>query len=419
MKTGHWLSLSLAANLALAWFLWQPNLKLVRMQSRPTRTPSHANPAIQPTAPQPVPGATSPSPAPAFNWSCLESDRYEIYVANLRAVHCPEQTIRDIILADVFALYAGKVRSVVEPAQSRFWELASSHTNLEQLVETKRKELDALEEERTDLLQRLVGSGNPQQLRQDEETAEEGNAARGQLLDFLPPDKSESVRRFLGDADSARKRLAAEVAAASAADKPAKERETRDFEEHTKASLRAILTAEEWDEYSLRTSPAADRRLALGRFDATEEETRTLARIEMERLQARDQAKASGNESSALIQSVDTLASQKIASLMTPERYADYQRALDPSLAAAADIVERLGLPENTLESLQQTRRDAQETSNQLKNNRSLSAEDRQSLLSAVKAETDAQLNQLLGKEALSAYHSHGGEWVDELARAK
>ena len=46
------------------------------------------------------------APAPVFRWSQLESTNYRTYMANLRAIGCPEQTIRDIVTADVHALYA-------------------------------------------------------------------------------------------------------------------------------------------------------------------------------------------------------------------------------------------------------------------------------------------------------------------------
>jgi len=61
-----------------------------------------------------APGTTSrrlPSGSPnargdgAFRWRQLESPDYPTYIANLRAVECPERTIRDIIRADVHALY--------------------------------------------------------------------------------------------------------------------------------------------------------------------------------------------------------------------------------------------------------------------------------------------------------------------------
>src|SRR6516165_11399960 len=41
-----------------------------------------------------------------FMWSELESPDYVTYIANLRDIGCPEQTIRDIIIADVNGLFA-------------------------------------------------------------------------------------------------------------------------------------------------------------------------------------------------------------------------------------------------------------------------------------------------------------------------
>src|SRR5262249_55086014 len=41
-----------------------------------------------------------------FTWQEVESPDYPTYIANLRDIGCPEQTIRDIIIADVNALYA-------------------------------------------------------------------------------------------------------------------------------------------------------------------------------------------------------------------------------------------------------------------------------------------------------------------------
>lgn len=46
--------------------------------------------------------------AKPFEWSQVESTDYRAYIANLRRVGCPEQTIRDIITADLRALYGSK-----------------------------------------------------------------------------------------------------------------------------------------------------------------------------------------------------------------------------------------------------------------------------------------------------------------------
>ena len=42
----------------------------------------------------------------SFRWSHIESTNYLVYIGNLRRIGCPEQTIRDLISADVDTLYA-------------------------------------------------------------------------------------------------------------------------------------------------------------------------------------------------------------------------------------------------------------------------------------------------------------------------
>jgi len=53
-----------------------------------------------------------------FSWQEVESADYPTYIANLRYIGCPEQTIRDIIIADINALYARKrATELVTPDQ--------------------------------------------------------------------------------------------------------------------------------------------------------------------------------------------------------------------------------------------------------------------------------------------------------------
>ena len=117
---------SLLANVGLcAIILWLTQHKRVdvALQIRPTAKADSANEASssesgrrdtsaspQLTIPDPTPAkSTTPrSTSPQFRWSMLESSDYRQYIANLRSIACPEQTIRDIITADVAALYARK-----------------------------------------------------------------------------------------------------------------------------------------------------------------------------------------------------------------------------------------------------------------------------------------------------------------------
>ena len=66
-------------------------------------------PPIIPQPPEASSEAEPAAPAPEpFQWSTLEAADYPTYLANLRKIGCPEQTIQDILLADISALYAQK-----------------------------------------------------------------------------------------------------------------------------------------------------------------------------------------------------------------------------------------------------------------------------------------------------------------------
>ena len=58
-----------------------------------------------------------------LSWNAIESTNYRVYIANLRAIDCPTETIRDIILTDVAKLYARRrtaLRAQAQPYQ--FWK---------------------------------------------------------------------------------------------------------------------------------------------------------------------------------------------------------------------------------------------------------------------------------------------------------
>jgi hypothetical protein len=95
------LTASVLLNIALAFGA----IMLLRMRnSSPTRVENPTPPATLPTE---LSSANSSNTATrTFNWSELESEDYRTYITNLRRIGCPEQTIRDIITADVAGLYA-------------------------------------------------------------------------------------------------------------------------------------------------------------------------------------------------------------------------------------------------------------------------------------------------------------------------
>lgn len=80
-----------------------------------------------------VPSASVKSPtalAGTFQWSQLESTNFPSYVANLRGVGCPEQTLRDIIAAEVQALHSPVQQAILEIENSTGRRLVAEREKL-------------------------------------------------------------------------------------------------------------------------------------------------------------------------------------------------------------------------------------------------------------------------------------------------
>src|SRR5436309_12185016 len=52
-----------------------------------------------------------------LTWNSLESTNYRAYISNLRAIDCPPETIRDIIITDIAKLYARRRAAIRAQAQ--------------------------------------------------------------------------------------------------------------------------------------------------------------------------------------------------------------------------------------------------------------------------------------------------------------
>ncbi|HWQ91486.1 MAG TPA: hypothetical protein VN673_07425, partial [Clostridia bacterium] len=88
-----------------------------------------------------------------FSWREVESPDYATYIANLRDIGCPEQTIRDIIIADVNALYSKRLATELVTPEQQWWRAEPDPAVLQVAAEKAR----TLDEERRTLLSRLLG----------------------------------------------------------------------------------------------------------------------------------------------------------------------------------------------------------------------------------------------------------------------
>ena len=99
-----------------------------------------------------------PTPEPSFQWSQLEAGDYPTYIARLRTVGCPEETIRDLITADVTGQYEEKRRQLIaaNPQPSGLPSLAPTAEPDQNPPAPLTQRLQTLAQEQTSLLAALL-----------------------------------------------------------------------------------------------------------------------------------------------------------------------------------------------------------------------------------------------------------------------
>ena len=204
MNLRCWLTLSLWLNLLLgAWLVCAAKSHLRHPPSpvsqaitqRPFRAVFVTN-VLAPT----VVEVTAP-----FHWRELESADYRVYIANLRAIGCPELTIFDIVSADVGELYSRRVETLVDSETGRFWDYVASPEATRRMVDEKQQELRALEDEKDEVMKALFGETSPGDKLRAEEVQRSQLANDQRTFDFLSAEPLAKVIEIQERADAARR----------------------------------------------------------------------------------------------------------------------------------------------------------------------------------------------------------------------
>jgi len=247
----------------------------------------------------------------------VESPDYRKYLANLRAIGCPEETIRDIISADLKQLYTSRKWNVVSPATRvvRYWETNFSFN----IGENEFNQLRQLENEYRSASYELLGTEPPK----SESSFSEMNMTEMEVLrgfGALADSKFDQLIDWqLRKYDLGR---TIDPTSASYVDDVLK------VQAESEKELANILTPEELEQHQLRTSPlASELREQLSNFHPSEEEFVELFRL---RTQFQDPfAKAQPLS----VQTQQELQS-RLRALLGPTRYADYERSVGARLTA-------------------------------------------------------------------------------------
>ena len=205
---------------------------------------------------------------PPMDWRQIEASDYRRYVQNLRRVGCPEQTVRDIVTADLLQAW-GAQRSEVMAARYRdfkFWKSDSEEAEARRQAEPQRR---ALDEQMERGLRELLGNDTavPSTAQAWKQTELE------QQLGFLP----EETRAKTVDMLLASSSLDAQVQGLSEArripENPDERLRAVDAYEQRRAELAALLSPEEFERVEMTVSwTAINLRRAMEHFEPTEAE---------------------------------------------------------------------------------------------------------------------------------------------------
>ena len=205
----------------------------------------------------------STSAVPPFHWSQVESADYREYIANLRAIGCPEQVVRDIVVAEVLQRDAARAAEIWKPVPTEYWRKSQQGV----LDPEAKEKLAALTRDRERFLDALLG-GSPSEQDYVNLLHLQVYGVEHTLL-FLPPERQEAALKALAESG-----YPAREQAGIRGDKPrSMEEEWREKRE----ALSQVLTEAELEELRLRSSPTAQSlRGSLRYFECTPQEFRVL-----------------------------------------------------------------------------------------------------------------------------------------------
>jgi hypothetical protein len=281
--------------------------------NRDGRTVAGATPAN--ASPAQGAGSLSATNRPRFDWRQVESEDYRTYVKNLRHIGCPEQTVRDIVAADVLQAFAARRAEVMAESlrDFKYWKSDTEERATRERLESRRREAD---DAMGAALRELLGTD----VLPPQSAAEWRQAALAQQLDFLPPTTREEAWGLLlqyGDVDAQIRELVVH----QTPENPEERRRVIEAYEAKQVELRAVLTPEEFERVNMTVSWTGNNlRRAMTKFQPTEEEFRAI----FGEWRAQDENLALAIAKGQPLPDKERVFA-KIKELLPPERYEPYR----------------------------------------------------------------------------------------------
>ena len=350
-----------------------------------------------------------------FDWQQVESEDYRAYIANLRSIGCPEETIRDIIKADVDKLYDSKLDELnPESKPFEYWKTGNSWIKAMQPDIASLEGQNALKSEKRGVLKALLGEDFEPET--DWLGAMAGFNPLDQILDFLSPTKKASVMEAYQKFAVKQTELAMNGAMDQEDLKALQAiQKERDLE------LAKLLTPQEKRDFDLRMSDTAMMlRSQLTGFEPTQDEFEQIFDLK----KALDDehsifGMAYGNEESRKsYQEAQQEYEKGLESILGEDRYGEYKMGQDYNYQGLRKTSERYGADKETAAELYQSMKIAQSAVQEIRNNAKLDEAKKREMLQWIRGETEAMLIDKFGQEGFESYSKENyAAWLKQLDR--
>ena len=339
-----------------------------------------------------------------FRWAQLESEDFRVYIANLRAVRCPERVIYDLIFHDLERLYESKKASL--PSPDLFWASADVREAARQETEKRFREMEL---EKRAVMRELLGvwwSKEAWDFWYDQGWADIAET----LVGFLTNEQVLEAVTVYFDMQEASGNLSHECELCSEADERARQETAY---KSMANSFAEIMSPAEFEEMALRIC-LMDQDLVK---DTSQSEFRFRSGTEMrdfvklvnrfkpffskEFLNSQDEDEARRAEFQS-----------EVKKFFGEDRFAEYERWQNANYRELWQFGQERHLPPATILKTWQVRQAAEQEFGDLSNRTNLSAAERAGAWVEVRQQTQTALAVLLGPAAGPEYFEKQGGWL-------
>jgi hypothetical protein len=354
--------------------------------------------------------AAAAKAAQSFDWHLVESEDYKKYIANLRAIGCPEETIRDIIAADVNKLFESRRKGLAGTNRFEFWKAGNPLAGM--FDPEKLEKQQQLSKEKRALLKELLGVAPDEK---PDLMAGAGNMVES-MLDFLPAGKQSEVMELM-------QKYQTKILKSMSGGSPDAEdmKQMVKVQKDMEAEMAQLLTPQELEDYHLRLSQTSMMmRMQLASFQPTEQEFRDIFKLKKTYDDEYGLAGQFGTLDKAERQKQEEAKKDvdgQIKMLLGADRYAEYELAQDFAYQGIYRVAERNGLTKEDAVKVYDMKKAAEEQAMKTRQDQALSGESRTAALQEIRKETENAIKGVFGEKAWDSYRKQpNAYWIRSIS---